>query len=110
MMEVGVWGACVRGACDRGGVRVSAKGRVTPLCTLVHHATRRRALEAVIMLCASVRARPSSANWRRAPAIPMLAPRVAMTTSHAPSSAALPAKQNPEARPTVGTWPDSRPI
>ncbi len=41
--------------------------------------------------------------------MPMLASAVAITTSQQPSSAALPAKQRPEAMPTSGTRALSRP-
>ncbi|SLJ82480.1 Uncharacterised protein [Mycobacteroides abscessus subsp. abscessus] len=44
------------------------------------------------------------------PPMPMLASGVAITTSHMPSSAALPAKQRPETMPINGTRPDSAPI
>ena len=42
--------------------------------------------------------------------MPMFESSAAITTSHAPSSAALPAKQNPELIATVGTTPLSRAI
>ena len=44
------------------------------------------------------------------PPMPMFESSVAMTTSHAPSRAALPAKQYPELMATVGTTPLSRAI
>ena len=40
--------------------------------------------------------------------MPRLDPLVAMMTSQAPISAALPAKQNPDTTPISGTWPTSR--
>ena len=43
------------------------------------------------------------------PPIPIELPSVAMMTSQQPSSAALPAKHQPEAIPTSGTRPLSRP-
>ena len=41
------------------------------------------------------------------PPMPRLASGVAMITSQAPASAALPAKQYPDTMATSGTWPDS---
>ena len=65
-----------------------------------------------------MRAGPTSSGFttpRPAPSIitgppmPIDASRVAITTSHRPSSAALPAKQRPDAMPISGTRPLSRP-
>ena len=43
------------------------------------------------------------------PPMPIDESLVAMITSQAPSSTTLPAKQNPELTPTMGTSPDSLP-